>query len=110
MGVETRRLRIATVCIATLATAVIVSFCGRIGFVGFLVPHLARRLVGPNFAYLMPASLVLGGAFVLASFVLVTMTLGEAYATMTGAFVSVGGAAVFLVTALRGGGGERGAF
>lgn len=110
MGVETRRLRIATVCIATLATAVIVSFCGRIGFVGFLVPHLARRLVGPNFAYLMPVSLVLGGAFVLASFVLVTMTLGEAYATMTGAFVSVGGAAVFLATALRGGGGERGAF
>lgn len=110
MGVETRRLRFAVVAIATLVTAVIVSFCGRVGFVGFLVPHLARRLVGPNFSYLMPASLVLGAVFVLGAYVLVTMTMGDGYATMVGMFVSIGGAAVFLATVLRGGGGERGAF
>lgn len=110
MGVETRRMRLAVVGLATLVTAVIVSFCGTVGFVGFIVPHLARRLVGPNLAYLMPVSLLLGGVFVLGAYVLLIMTLGDGYATMTGMFISIAGAAVFLATALRGGGGERGSF
>lgn len=110
MGVETRRLRFATIAIATLVTAIVVSFCGRIGFVGFLVPHLARRLVGPNFAYLFPVSLALGGVFVLSAYVALVMTLGDGYATMTGMFISIAGASVFLATAVRGRGGERGSF
>ena len=110
MGVETRRLRFAVIAMATLVTAIVVSFCGRVGFVGFLVPHLARRLVGPNLGYLMPAAAVLGGVFVLGAYVLLSMTLGDGYATMTGMFISIAGAAVFLATALRGRGGERGSF
>lgn len=110
MGVETRRLRFATIAIATLVTAIVVSFCGRIGFVGFLVPHLARRLVGPNFSYLFPVSLALGGVFVLSAYIALVMTLGDGYATMTGMFISIAGAAVFLATAVRGRGGERGSF
>lgn len=110
MGVETRRLRFAVIGLATLVTAVIVSFCGRVGFVGFIVPHLARRLVGPNFTYLLPATAVLGGVFVLGAYVLLNMTLGDGYATMTGMFISIAGAVVFLVTALRTGGDKRGSF
>ena len=102
MGVETRRMRFVIIALATLVTALIVSFCGRVGFVGFMVPHLARRLVGPNFTYLMPLSMVGGGVFVLVSYVLVTMFLGDGYATMSGMFISIGGAIVFLVTAIRG--------
>ena len=80
------------------------------GFVGFLVPHLARRLVGPNFGYLAPAAAALGSVFVLGAYVLVSATLGSTYETMTGMFISIGGAAVFLVTAMRGKGGANGAF
>ena len=110
MGVETRKLRFVVVGLCTLLTAIVVSFCGHVGFIGFLVPHMARRLVGPNFRYLLPVSLVLGAVFVLASYVLVSMTLGQGYETMTGMFVSIFGAGVFLFTVLRGKGASNGRF
>lgn len=110
MGVETRRMRFLIVGLATLVTAVIVSVCGRVGFVGFMMPHLARRLVGPNFSYLMPTAMAGGAAFVLVAYVLVTMFLGDGYAEMSGMFISILGAVVFLVSAIRGVGGKRGAF
>ena len=108
MGVDSKRTQVAVVAVATLLTAIIVSFCGRIGFVGFLVPHLARRMVGPNFKYLLPASLVLGGLFVLVAFLIVSCTLGPDYETMVGMFISIGGAVIFLVQALHGAGGGGG--
>lgn len=110
MGVDSRRMQVGIVAVCTLLTAILVSFCGRIGFVGFLVPHLARRLTGPSFSYLLPAATVLGALFVLAAYILVEMTLGPAYETMVGMFISIGGSAVFLVTALQGKGGSRGQF
>lgn len=110
LGVETRRLQFVTVGLCTLLTAIIVSFCGRVGFVGFLVPHMARRLVGPNFKYLLPATTVLGAVFVLAAYLLLACTLGPDYETMVGMFISIFGAAIFLVTAVTGKGGSRGQF
>ena len=108
MGVDSRRTQISVVAVSTLLTAIIISFCGRIGFVGFLVPHLARRMVGPNFKYLLPASMALGGLFVLVAYLIVSCTLGPAYETMVGMFISIGGSAIFLVQALRGAGGGGG--
>lgn len=102
MGVDPMKMRYLTVGLATLLTAIIVSFCGRVGFVGFIVPNLARRLVGPNLAYLLPASLVLGGAFVLGAYVVMNIFLGGEFSTMTGMFISIAGACVFLFTVLRG--------
>ncbi|MCD8317178.1 MAG: iron ABC transporter permease, partial [Eggerthellaceae bacterium] len=110
LGVDTQRTKIIVVIVCTLLTAIIVSFCGRIGFVGFLVPHLARRMVGPNPTYLLPAAMVLGAVFVLGAFVLLSATLGTDYEAMTGIFVSIGGAVVFLITAIRGRGADRGGF
>ncbi|MBQ9042106.1 MAG: iron ABC transporter permease [Eggerthellaceae bacterium] len=110
LGVDAKRMQVLVVGLCTLLTAILISFCGMVGFVGFLVPHLARRLVGPNFSYLLPAATVLGAVFVLGAYVLLLMTLGSSYETMVGMFISIGGAAVFLVTALRGKGGSRGEF
>lgn len=110
MGVDARRMQAVVVTLCTLLTAIIVSFCGSVGFVGFLVPHLARRLVGPNFSYLLPAATVLGAVFVLAAYILLLVTFGSSFETMVGMYISIGGAAVFLVTALRGKGGARGEF
>lgn len=110
MGVDVKRMQAIVVGLCTVLTAILISFCGTVGFVGFLVPHLARRLVGPNFSYLLPAATALGGVFVLGAYVLLMMTLGSSYETMVGMFISIGGAVVFLVTALRGKGGARGEF
>lgn len=110
IGVDSTKTRIAAVALCTLLVAIIVSFCGTIGFVGFIVPHLARRVVGPHFRDLLPASMLLGGLFVLGAYALVTIFLGAAFETVSGMFISIGGAAVFLVTAVRGKGAARGRF
>lgn len=63
LGVNARRLRLVIVFCASLITAAAVSISGIIGWVGLVVPHMARRLVGSNYRYLMPASMLLGAAF-----------------------------------------------
>lgn len=66
LGVETRVLRPVLIAAATLVTAASVSVTGVIGWIGLLVPHVARLLVGPDFRRLLPASLVLGAGYLLA--------------------------------------------
>ena len=66
LGLETGRLRFAVIICATLMTTVSVSVGGMIGWVGLIIPHLARMIVGPNYGVLLPASALLGGAYLLA--------------------------------------------
>lgn len=66
LGVDTRLVRFIVIASATLLTAAAVSFSGIIGWVGLVVPHLARLVVGPAFARLGPASALFGGLFLLA--------------------------------------------
>ena len=66
LGVPVARLRLAVVCAATLMTAAAVAISGIIGWVGLLIPHAARMLVGPEFSRLLPLAMVLGAAFLLA--------------------------------------------
>lgn len=65
LGVDTRTLRLVLIAAATLMTAATVSITGVIGWVGLVIPHIARMLVGPDFRKLLPASLLLGAAFLL---------------------------------------------
>jgi iron complex transport system permease protein len=65
LGVATGTLRAAIVAAATLVTSASVAASGVIGWVGLVVPHLARALVGPDFARLLPASALLGGGYLL---------------------------------------------
>lgn len=65
LGVETGRLRLAIVVCATLATASVVAVAGIVGWVGLLIPHVARLLVGPDFRRLLPVSILLGASFML---------------------------------------------
>ncbi len=66
LGVDAARLRLVFIAAATLITAAATSVSGVIGWVGLIIPHLARVLVGPDFARLLPASMLLGGGFLLA--------------------------------------------
>ncbi|MBC7792372.1 MAG: iron ABC transporter permease [Clostridia bacterium] len=63
LGVNVARVRMLVVGAATLMTAATVATCGVIGWVGLVVPHLARALVGPDFSKLAPVALLLGAAF-----------------------------------------------
>jgi len=65
LGIPVAALRIAVVCAATLMTAACVAISGVIGWVGLLVPHAARLLVGPEFSRLLPLAMLLGAAFLL---------------------------------------------
>lgn len=110
LGVNTRLLKVLLVAMCTLVTAIIVSFCGHTGFIGFMGPLIARRLVGPNFKYLLPASMLVGAVFTLGAFVIMQMTLGPSYETVTGLFISIFGSIVFIYTAVKTGGGARSEF
>jgi len=65
MGVNVSIIRIIVIISATLITAASVSVSGLIGWVGLVVPHLARRLVGNNYKQLMPVSMLIGAIFLL---------------------------------------------
>lgn len=65
LGIATGPLRIVIVAAATLTTSASVATAGIIGWVGLVVPHLARALVGPDFARLLPTAAILGGGYLL---------------------------------------------
>lgn len=66
LGVNAQRLRLVVILSSTLITASAISISGMIGWVGLVIPHLSRRLVGSNYRYLMPLSMIFGAAFLLA--------------------------------------------
>jgi iron complex transport system permease protein len=65
LGLATGPLRVTIVAAATLTTSASVATAGIIGWVGLVVPHLARSLVGPDFARLLPTAAILGGGYLL---------------------------------------------
>ena len=66
LGVETGRIRFVVIAAATLMTSAAVAISGVIGWIGLVIPHFARRLVGPDFSRLLPTSILLGAGFLLA--------------------------------------------
>lgn len=65
LGINTTKVRLVIIIGSTLLTAASVSVCGMIGWIGLIIPHLARMLVGPNYKVLLPASFLIGGTFLL---------------------------------------------
>ena len=65
MGVNARRVRLIVILAATLVTAASVSISGMIGWVGLVIPHFARMIVGCDYRKLLPASMLMGASFLL---------------------------------------------
>lgn len=65
LGIPAKKLRAVVILCATLITAASVSVSGMIGWIGLVIPHLARKLVGNDYRYLLPASALSGAAFLL---------------------------------------------
>ena len=66
LGVEASRLRLCVIAAATLMTASVVAISGVIGWVGLVIPHIARMIVGPSFDRLLPTAMLLGASYLLA--------------------------------------------
>lgn len=61
LGISISFSRNMLIIVCTILSAVVLAFCGQVSMVGFLMPHFARYLVGPDFKKLVPASALLGG-------------------------------------------------
>ena len=102
MGISTTRMRVLMVGVCTVLTALVISFCGPVGFVGFLIPHMARKLIGPDFRYLLPASALLGAIMVTVVFYITQLGIPFISSGTTGVVTSIIGCVAFVVIALRG--------
>jgi iron complex transport system permease protein len=67
LGVPVRRVQIVLIGVVTLMTATMVSLVGSIGFVGLVIPHAMRFVIGPRHARLVPASALAGAVFLIAA-------------------------------------------
>jgi iron complex transport system permease protein len=65
LGVETELLKGIVIVCTTLITAAAVSVCGMVGWVGLVIPHVGRMLVGPDHRFLLPATLSIGASYLL---------------------------------------------
>jgi iron complex transport system permease protein len=100
LGIDAARLRMVVIAAATLMTASVVAIAGIIGWVGLIMPHMARMIVGPSFDRLLPAAMILG-----AGYLLLVDTLARTIAaieTPIGILTAFVGAPVFLWLLARG--------
>lgn len=67
LGVRVERVRLVGMLAASVVTATIIAFLGIIGFVGLVVPHLVRRVIGSDHRYLLPATVIGGGLLMVAA-------------------------------------------
>lgn len=75
LGLHVERCRLALLVLAALLAASAVSVAGMLGFVGLVVPHVARLLVGVDYRYLLPTSMLLGGVLIVYADTLARMVM-----------------------------------
>ena len=100
LGIEAGRTRLVVIASATLITASVTALAGVVGWVGLVIPHIARMLVGPGFGRLLPASAMIG-----AGYLLVVDTLARTIAAVEvplGVLTAVIGAPFFVWLLARG--------
>ncbi|MGN0039075.1 MAG: FecCD family ABC transporter permease [Coriobacteriales bacterium] len=96
MGINVNRSRYLMVGVCTVMTALAISFCGHVAFLGFISGHLARRIVGPNFKFLLPASLFAGAGMLTVVQYICESGLPFTSVNAAGSVCSILGAALFL--------------
>ncbi len=97
LGVPVRGLRFSMFFTAALATAVFVSVAGVIGFVGLMVPHIARGIAGPLHKHLLPTAAIVGAALLTGSDILSRLLLAPQELPVGIVTTSIGSVFVFLL-------------
>ncbi len=106
LGVRVRHLRTVCLILASASAAAVVSFAGLLGFVGLVVPHIARRLFGANTKHLLAAAPILGAILVLTGDLLGRVLFAPSEIPV-GIVMSAIGAPFFFVLLLKKGGGNH---
>jgi len=96
LGVNPHRVRLLVVVAATLGTAAVVSVSGLIGFVGIIVPHAIRLVVGPSYRRILPLSILLGAGFLILADLLARSVISPAEVPL-GVITAGLGAPFFLI-------------
>ena len=106
MGINVNATRYAMIAVCTIMVAVSISFCGHVSYLGFISAQISRRLVGPDFKYLLPTSMFVGGGFLtLIQWICQSgLPFTDPYAA--GTVCSILGATIFIVIVLAQRGGE----
>jgi len=94
LGIRLNFYRKLYISLVALLTGILVSVCGIIGFVGLIIPHIARALVGPDHRRLIPVAVLIGGIFLIAVDIL-ARTIIENTELPIGIFTSIVGAPFF---------------
>lgn len=97
LGVPVQRLRFSMFFVAALATAVFVSVAGVIGFVGLMVPHLARGIAGPLHRPLLPTAAIVGAVLLTVSDMLCRLLLAPQELPVGIVTTSIGSVFVFML-------------
>lgn len=101
LGVNTERLRLMGMGAASLVTALIISFVGIIGFIGLVVPHIVRKIIGADQRFLLPASALVGAVLLLVGDT-VARTVISPVVLPVGILTSFIGAPLFIYLVIRG--------
>lgn len=108
IGVNVNRFRFVSMLIASVITAVCVSYLGIIGFVGIICPHIVKKLLGQDHRYSIPGAALCGSCLLLLSDTL-SRSLGNGSALPVGAVTSMLGAPFFMILILSGKGERKNA-
>ena len=101
LGVRVERVRMVGMLLSSMLTAFIIAFLGIIGFVGLVVPHMVRRIIGSDHRYLLPASIFCGGLLLLVSDTVARLILAP-HVLPVSVLTAFMGAPVFIYLIIRG--------
>ncbi len=101
LGIPVERVRTAAMFLASLITAVVVSFLGIIGFIGLVSPHMVRRIIGGDQRFLLPGSCIAGAILLLAADTAARIVIAPAVLPV-GVLTAFLGAPMFLYLLIRG--------
>ncbi len=101
LGIDAQRIRKALILITALITASLICICGIIGFVGLIVPHMMRLVVGPNHKTLIPATCLAASVFMVGCDIF-SRTLFSPIEIPIGVITAIIGAPVFIILLKKG--------
>jgi len=100
MGISVNRLRLVAFALAGFVTAIAVSLSGLIGFVGLIVPHAVRLIMGPDHRQLLPMSVIVGAGFLVVADTIARVVIAPAQLPV-GIITAIAGGPFFLVLLMK---------
>jgi iron complex transport system permease protein len=96
LGVNTERVRKILLALSSLITGAVVSISGVIGFVGLVIPHMTRLVIGPDHRILLPTAAVIGAIFLILCDAIARIATGQAAELQVGVITAIIGTPLFI--------------